>query len=65
MAFYLLGQIFQASAYTRCDMTAGVAQDELNSRVLFSLYINDMPIPSHDVKFALYADATAIIATSC
>ena len=32
--------------------------------VLFSLYANDMPPPSHHVQFALYADDTAIIATS-
>ena len=33
--------------------------------VLFSLYVNDMPSPSHHVELALYADDTAIIATSC
>ena len=34
------------------------------SRVLFSLYVNDMPSPSHHVELALYADDTAITATS-
>ena len=45
-------------------MRAGVAQGRLISPVLFSLYINDMPLPSHHVELALYADDTAIIATS-
>jgi len=41
-----------------------VAQGGLISPVLFSLYVNDMPSPSHHVELALYADNTAIIATS-
>jgi hypothetical protein len=45
-------------------MRAGVAQGGLISPVLFSLYANDMPSPSHHVDLALYADDTAIIATS-
>ena len=36
----------------------------LISPVLFSLYVNDMLSPSHHVELALYADDTAIIATS-
>jgi hypothetical protein len=44
-------------------MRAGVAQGGLISPVLFSLYVNDMPSPSHHVELALYADDTAIIAT--
>ena len=36
----------------------------LISPVLFSLYVNDIPSPSHHVELALYADDTAIIATS-
>jgi hypothetical protein len=36
----------------------------LISPVLFSLYVNDMPSPSHHVELALYADDTAVIATS-
>jgi len=43
---------------------AGVAQGGLISPVLFSLYAKDMPSPSHHVELALYADDTAIIATS-
>ena len=35
----------------------------LISPVLFSLYV-DMPPPSHHVELDLYADDTAIIATS-
>jgi retron-type reverse transcriptase len=44
-------------------MRAGVAQGGLISPVLFSLYVNDIPSPSHHVELALYADDTAIIAT--
>jgi hypothetical protein len=32
--------------------------------VLFGLYVNDMPTPSHNVVLALYADDAAFIATS-
>ena len=39
-------------------------QGGLISPVLFSLYVNDMPPPSHHVELALYADDTSIIATS-
>ena len=45
-------------------MRAGLAQGALNSPVLFSLYVNDMPSPLHHVQLALYRDDTAIIATS-
>ena len=65
---YLRGRTFEASIQTatlsRRDIRAGVAQGGLISPVLFSLYVNDMPSPSHHVKLALYADYTAIIATS-
>jgi hypothetical protein len=46
-------------------MRAGVAQGGLIFPVLFSLYVNDLPTPSHHVELALYADDTAVIATSC
>jgi hypothetical protein len=42
---------------------AGVAQHGLISP-LFSLYLKDMPSPSHHLELAFYADYTAIIATS-
>jgi hypothetical protein len=45
-------------------MRAWVGQCGLISPVLFSLYVNDMPSPSHHVELALYADDTAIISTS-
>ena len=65
---YLRGRTFQASFMTttssRCGIRAGVAQGGLISPALFSLYVNDMPKPSHHVELALYADDTAIIATS-
>ena len=41
-----------------------MAQDGLISPVLLSLYVNDMPSPSHHVEVALHADDTAIIPTS-
>ena len=42
----------------------GVAQVGSIYPFLFSLYVNDMPSPSHHVELALYADDTAVIATS-
>jgi hypothetical protein len=45
-------------------MRAGVAQGGLISPVLFSLYVNDMLIPSRHVELALFVDDTAIIAIS-
>jgi hypothetical protein len=41
-----------------------VEQGDLIFPVLFNLYVNDMPNPSHHVELALYMDDTAIIATS-
>ena len=65
---YLRGRTFEASfqaaTSSRRGMRAGVAQGGLISPVLFSLYVNDMPSPSHHVELALYAEDTAIIATS-
>ena len=46
-------------------MRAGVAQGGLIFLVRFSLYVKDKPSPSQHVGLALYADDTAIIATSC
>ena len=34
------------------------------SPVLFSLYVKDMPSPSHLIELALLADDTVVIATS-
>jgi len=45
-------------------MRAGVAQGGIISPVLFSLYVNDMPLPSRHVELALYAEDTTVIATS-
>jgi hypothetical protein len=44
-------------------MRAGIAPGGLLSPVLFSLYVNDIPVSSHHVQLAMYADGTAIIAT--
>jgi len=55
---------FQTAASSRRRMRAGVTKGGLISPVPFSLYVNDMPSPSHHVELALYADDTAIIATS-
>jgi hypothetical protein len=65
---YLYNRTFEAAFLTaistRHYMRAGVAQVGLVSPVLFSLYVNDMPVPSRHGELALYADDTAIIATS-
>ena len=65
---YLRGRTFEASFLTvtssRRGMQAGVAQGGLISPVLFSLYINDMPSPSHHVELAIYAGNAVIITTS-
>jgi hypothetical protein len=65
---YLRCRTFDASFLTatssRRVMRAGVVQGGLISPVLLSLYVNDMPTPSHHVELALYADDTAVIATS-
>ena len=46
-------------------MHAGwVAQGGLIITIHFSLYVNDMPSPSHHFELSLYADDTAIITTS-
>jgi retron-type reverse transcriptase len=55
---------FLTATSTRRCMRAGVAQGGLVTPVLVSLYVNDMPVPSRHVELALYADDTAIIATS-
>ena len=68
ISLYLWGRTLQASFQTttssRRGMWTRVAQGSLISPVLFSLYVNDMPTPSHHVELALYADDAAIIATS-
>jgi len=65
---YLRGRTFEASFLTATSscrgMRAGVAKGGLIPPVLFSLYINDMPKPSHQVELTLYAEVTAIIVTS-
>ena len=53
---------FQAATSSRRGMRAGVAQWGLISPVLF--IFNDMPVFSLLVQLALYADDTAVIATS-
>jgi hypothetical protein len=65
---YLRGRTFEAFFQTATSslhgMRAGVAQGGLISPALFSLYVNDVPSPLHHVELALYADDTALIATS-
>ena len=55
---------FQDATSFRRGMRAGVAQGEMISPVHFSLYVNDIPSPSHHVELPFYADDMAIIATS-
>jgi hypothetical protein len=65
---YLWGRKFEASfqmATSSCRVIrVWVAQGGLISPILVSLYVNDMPTPSHHVELALYASDMAIIATS-
>jgi hypothetical protein len=64
---YLKGRTFEASFQTATStsrMRAGVAQGGIISHVLFSLYVNDMPSPSRHVEMDIYADDTAVRATS-
>jgi hypothetical protein len=42
-------------------LQAGVAQGGLVSKVLFSLYVNDILTPSRRVELAQYADDTALV----
>jgi hypothetical protein len=55
---------FQAATSSHRQMRARVAQGGFISPVLFSLYVNDIHVPSRHVELALYADDTAVIATS-
>jgi hypothetical protein len=55
---------FQTATSTRRGIRPGVAQGGIISPVLFSLYVNYMPVRSRHVELALYADDTAIIAIS-
>jgi hypothetical protein len=55
---------FQMATSSHRVRRAGISQGSLISPVLFSLYANDMPAPSHHIALALYAVDTAIIATS-
>jgi hypothetical protein len=68
ISYYLHNRTFEAAFLTatsaRRRMRAGVAQGGLVSPVLFSLYVNDMPVLSRHFELVLYADDTAIIATS-
>ena len=54
---------FQSATCIR-GMRAGMYQGGIVFPVLFSLYVKDMPTPSHHVGLALYSDDTAILATS-
>ena len=64
---YHRGWAFEASFQTvlssRRGMRAGVGQGGLISPVLFSLYVNDLS-PSYQVELPIYADYTAVLATS-
>jgi hypothetical protein len=68
VSFYLHNRTvegsFQTATSTRRGMRCGVAKGGPNSPVLFSLYVNDMPVPSRHVELAFYADDKGNIATS-
>ena len=44
--------------FARRGMRAGMAQSEVISRVLFNMYLKDMPVTSHHVELALYVNMT-------
>jgi hypothetical protein len=44
---------FQNATSFHCGKIAGGAQDELISLVILSLYVNDMPSPSHYAELSL------------
>jgi hypothetical protein len=48
----------QAATSSHRHMRAGVAQGGLIFPVLFSLYVNNIPVPSRHVELAIYADDT-------
>jgi type IV secretory pathway VirB3-like protein len=50
---------FQTATSTRCSMRAEVAQGGQSFPVLVSLYVKDMPVPSHHAKLP-FEDDTAI-----
>jgi hypothetical protein len=52
----------ETASSSRRGMWSGVAQGELISPVLFSLYVNDMPTPSHPYELPFYAEDTTITA---
>jgi hypothetical protein len=68
LSSYLHSRKFQSSfnseTFTRRNMRAEVVQGGLISPVLFILNVKDMTAPSRHVWLALYADDTALIATS-
>ena len=55
---------FQTPTSSRRSMRAGVAQGGFLSPVLFYPYVNDIPPHSPHIELTLYADDTAIVATS-
>jgi hypothetical protein len=65
---YLHNGVFEAAhltgTSTRRHMHAGISQGGLFSPVLFSLYVNDMPVPSRHLELAMYAEDTAFIGMS-
>jgi hypothetical protein len=68
LSSYLHNRTFEVAVVTasstRRHIRAGVAQGGLVSPALFSLYVNDMPVPSRHIELAVYSDDTAITATS-
>lgn len=67
MTSYLDGRGFRTrvghSMSRRFEVNAGVPQGAVLSPTLFNLFVHDMPQP-RDVQLALFADDTAILATS-
>jgi hypothetical protein len=64
LQYRTLQATFQSATSTCRGMRDGVAQGGIVSPVLFSLYVNDMPTPSHHVELPLCADDMDPVATS-
>jgi retron-type reverse transcriptase len=59
-----ISNVLQVAISTRRTTQSGVVQGGLISPVLFTVYMKDMRTPYIHVELALYADDTALTATS-
>jgi hypothetical protein len=55
---------FQSATPSRRSMRSGVAQGGRISPVVFRLYVNEMPAPSHHAELAFYVDDKVLVSAS-